>query len=222
MNVNNKIVKDLDWLTPDTFVCSDHHFGHKNILGFEPCRVTAMNIDGHNDHTEWLIECHNQTVGENDTVLFIGDFAFNGVAEALARMNGKKYIILGNHDKKGSQVYALMDGVVSAQLLVDWNGYTLKLDIEDPLFSGIIKSFGEESLMFSHYSLFHVDEWDRNNKMIMPRIDVLEQFYNSFGCTKNVHGHLHSTKSTFRDSVNVCLEHINFRPKRLRDLIEGI
>lgn len=60
----------------DTFVCSDQHFGHSQILNFEPGRVTAMRIDGFDDHTEWLIECHNQTVGPDDTVLFLGDLAF--------------------------------------------------------------------------------------------------------------------------------------------------
>lgn len=223
MNINKKVT-NLDWLTLDTFVCSDHHFGHKNILEFEPGRATAMRIDGHEDHTEWLIELHNQTVGPEDTVLFIGDLAFNGVPEILPRLNGKKYLILGNHDKKGTQVYALMEGVVNGELIIDYNqlGNTDVLHFlkpEDPLFSGIIKEFWGNNYMFTHYSLFNDDDWDRQNKKIQPRIDKFEIYYDSFSCVKNVHGHLHSQHSTFEDSINVSLEHINFKPVRLKDLI---
>lgn len=221
---NNKQITDLDWLTLDTFVYSDAHFGHKNILQFEPCRATAMRIDGFDDHTEWLINNFNSTVSDDDTVLILGDLAFNGIAEVLPRLNGKKYLILGNHDRKGAQTYHLMDGVIRGELILDYsdsqsNDVLFLNKPEDPLFSGIIKCFGAENYMFSHYALFNDDDWDRQNKKIQPRIEKLEQYYDSFGCTKNIHGHLHSTKSTFIDSINVSLEHTNYKPIRLSELI---
>lgn len=223
MNTNKKVT-NLDWLNEDTFVCSDHHFGHKNILTFEPCRATAMRIDGYEDHTEWLIARHNETVSKDDTVLFIGDLAFNGVPQVLPRLNGKKYLILGNHDKKGNQVYSDMEGVISGELLIDYNqhGNTDMLHYmkpEDPLFSGIIKEFNEQNYMFTHYALFNDDDWDRQNKKIYPRIEKFQEYYDSFCCVGNVHGHLHSNKSTFKDSINISLEHIDFTPKRLKDLL---
>jgi len=219
----NKKVTNLDWLTLDTFVCSDHHIGHKNITQFEPMRATAMRIDGYEDHTEWIIDIHNETVTNDDIVLIVGDVAFKNL-EAISRMNGRKYLIMGNHDRKGSQTYKMFEGVISGELLLDYsdsesNDMLHFLVPEDPLFSGIVKQFGDEQFMFSHYPLFDNDEWDRKNERITPRVKKLEKYYDSFGCSKNIHGHTHSNKSVFKDSVNVCLEHINFRPKKLRDLL---
>ena len=218
----NKKVTDLDWLTMNTYICSDHHIGHKNITEFEPMRRTAMLIDGYEDHTEWIIDLHNETVSDDDIVLILGDIAFKNL-DAINRMNGRKYLVMGNHDRKGSQTYKMFEGVISGEILLDYSDSEcndmLKYESEDLLLSGIVKQFGDEQYMFSHYPLFDNDEWDRKNKMIEPRIKKLERFYDSFGCSKNIHGHTHSNKSIFEDSVNVCLEHINFRPKKLKDLL---
>lgn len=140
----------------------------------------------------------------------------------LEKLNGKKYMIMGNHDKKHIAPYHMMEGVLQGELILDYssvdNNDVLVLSKPDKLFSAIVKSFDDENYMFSHYALFNDDDWDRKNKMINPRILKLEEYYDSFCCVKNIHGHLHSTKSTFVDSVNVSLEQIDFRPKRLRDL----
>ena len=54
-------------------------------------------------HTEWLIkEVFNKWVKKNDTVYIIGDLTFAKRSEAekfLDRLNGNKFMILGNHDK---------------------------------------------------------------------------------------------------------------------------
>ena len=51
---------------------------------------------------ELMIQAHNATVRRNDTVYFLGDFSF-GTAEQtkgiIARLNGQKHLIYGNHDK---------------------------------------------------------------------------------------------------------------------------
>ena len=71
------LIKDiLDKIDENTFIISDTHLGHKSILQFEPCRVSAMRIDGFEDHEEWIIHNWNSVVGPNDLVLCLGDFAF--------------------------------------------------------------------------------------------------------------------------------------------------
>lgn len=84
------------------FFCADQHFHHKNILTFlkddgsklrEFADITHMN--------EWLVYRHNLVVQPNDKVYFLGDVTMSRNAkglEILARMNGEKILIKGNHD----------------------------------------------------------------------------------------------------------------------------
>ena len=79
------------------FFTSDTHFGHGGALGLyrRPfASVAAMN--------EALVERWNETVGPEDTVWHLGDFAIRQrptvVADLLARLNGRKHLVAGNND----------------------------------------------------------------------------------------------------------------------------
>jgi calcineurin-like phosphoesterase family protein len=81
------------------FLCSDHHIGHSNIITFKredgtPLRAFST-IDEHDEH---IIECHNSVVRPQDKVYFLGDVANKRSIHKLARMNGAKVLIKGNHD----------------------------------------------------------------------------------------------------------------------------
>lgn len=52
---------------------------------------------------ETIISNWNNTVGQDDIVFHLGDFCLGGSAEwtkILDRLNGKIYLIMGNHDLK--------------------------------------------------------------------------------------------------------------------------
>lgn len=75
---------------------SDHHFYHRNILDF--CKRPFTDID--HMHA-MLIKSHNAVVDPGDRVWFVGDFSFgeaNDTTKVLARLNGQKFLIKGNHD----------------------------------------------------------------------------------------------------------------------------
>jgi calcineurin-like phosphoesterase family protein len=81
------------------FFSSDHHFFHKNIRAFCPNTRLGSNTEEMN---ELLIKAHNAKVGQNDSVYFLGDFSFgtsDQTKDVVQRLNGKKTLILGNHDK---------------------------------------------------------------------------------------------------------------------------
>jgi calcineurin-like phosphoesterase family protein len=83
-----------------TWFTSDQHYGHTNILGYcgRPFdSVTQMN--------EALIERHNERVGKTDHVYFLGDVAFYAPTEVMNRLNGRKFLILGNHDERWKSTY---------------------------------------------------------------------------------------------------------------------
>lgn len=85
----------------NTFFCSDHHLGHeKTCTVFKredgsPLRPFA-NADEMN---EAIIARHNSVVGVRDKVYFLGDVVISRrYLSLVARMNGDKVLIRGNHD----------------------------------------------------------------------------------------------------------------------------
>lgn len=80
------------------FFTSDTHFGHSNIIKY--CQ-RPFNSAEHMD--EVLISNWNEVVSPQDIVFHLGDFCFGSDKEwikILQRLNGTKYLILGNHDIK--------------------------------------------------------------------------------------------------------------------------
>jgi calcineurin-like phosphoesterase family protein len=83
------------------FVVADLHFGHKGV-----CKFTAPNgVDKLRpwDDTETmddaLVEAWNKTVNPEDEVYVLGDVTMNRSAlPTVARCNGRKHLIKGNHD----------------------------------------------------------------------------------------------------------------------------
>lgn len=80
------------------FFTSDTHFNHANIIRYcqRPFKDTA-------EMNETLIANWNRTIGNDDIVFHLGDFCLGGAAEwaqMLDRLNGRIYLILGNHDLK--------------------------------------------------------------------------------------------------------------------------
>ena len=79
-----------------TFFTSDTHFNHANIIHY--CNRPFKNAEQMN---ETLIANWNCVITPDDTVFHLGDFCLGGAAEwtkILDRLNGKIYLILGNHD----------------------------------------------------------------------------------------------------------------------------
>lgn len=78
------------------FFTADTHFYHANIIEF--CHRPFRSVD---DMNETLIANWNKVVGADDIVFHLGDFCLGDSAKwnrLLDRLNGKIYLILGNHD----------------------------------------------------------------------------------------------------------------------------
>jgi len=87
-----------------TFLISDTHFGHKNILRYEPDLRPFASVEEMN---ETLIENWNSVVGKNDICWHLGDVLFGAKAfELLSRLNGCKKLVMGNHDIYPIERYA--------------------------------------------------------------------------------------------------------------------
>jgi len=92
----------------NTFFISDTHLGHKAILGFktnagEPCRV----FNSVEEMDETMVDRWNAVVRQDDKVYHLGDVAIRAQSlELLARCNGNKRLIRGNHDIFPTKEYA--------------------------------------------------------------------------------------------------------------------
>ena len=77
------------------FFTSDLHLYHANVI-----RYCARPFTSVEEMNEIIVKNWNETVGPDDTVYCLGDFAmaFRPVETFTARLMGKKYLVPGNHD----------------------------------------------------------------------------------------------------------------------------
>lgn len=133
----------MNWLTPDTWIISDTHFNHANIVKY--CGRPA-------DHTFIIERNWHAYVGENDPILHLGDVFFGPSSEASLILNdlpGDKYMLRGNHDKKNLHWYAE-------------HGFKIVGD-QSKIFYEYLLPFGNRRVLLSHYPDVHwLDRWDIN------------------------------------------------------------
>lgn len=103
---------------PQIYFTSDWHIGHANVLQFSQRPFKDL------DHMhEVLTNNYNSVVPPNGLGYFLGDIGFgNGamVRDIITSLNGKKVLILGNHDRGSSAMARLGFDVVlnSASMII--------------------------------------------------------------------------------------------------------
>lgn len=94
------------------YFTADWHIGHKNILKLDPNR--PFGEISHHDET--IINNYNKIVKKDDTCYILGDLCWNQSYESyksvLSRLNGNKYVILGNHDNKQNLIRCQKEGLI--------------------------------------------------------------------------------------------------------------
>ena len=82
-------------MTRRIFFSADHHFGHANIIKY--CSRPFSSADEMNEE---MVKRWNEVVDPNDLVYYLGDFSLSKslVVPFATRLNGEKYLIMGNHD----------------------------------------------------------------------------------------------------------------------------
>lgn len=162
------------------YVISDHHFFHSKIIQYERPKfndVFEMN--------EFIVKAHNDTIGPDDVVIFLGDFCFknSAVKDFLSRMNGHKYLLLGNHDKPE---------------LVRRYG---ELGLEG-IFTTPIKIY---DTYLSHQPLDKTGDSDIHFKLLVKSFNSNPNGY-------NYHGHIHTTEDSIHPYHNVTCEALGYKP----------
>lgn len=85
----------------DIWLISDTHFGHSGILNFfQPDGITKLRpFSTVEEMDDIMVENWNLLVKPHDRVYHLGDVVINRKAlKTVARLNGKKRLVRGNHD----------------------------------------------------------------------------------------------------------------------------
>ena len=88
---------------PNTFFIAALHFGDDKIIKFENRPFLCAK-----DMDMVLIDNWNFTVCKDDICFVLGDYSFHDrerTAEITKSLNGKKYLVMGNHDTENEEYY---------------------------------------------------------------------------------------------------------------------
>lgn len=135
----------------NVWVISDTHFNHKNILKFEDKEGNKVRpFSSLDEMNELMIENWNRVVKTNDKVYHLGDVFFGSPDDAkkiLKRLNGKKRLIVGNHDHPKLQVIQN-----NFQKIMLWRHFGNILLTHVPVHPSILKEnrFGEHKVLNVH------------------------------------------------------------------------
>lgn len=172
---------------------SDPHFGHKNII-----KLAKRPFNDIDEMHSSLIGSYNALIERNDTVLWLGDCAFCGSNKFKAIMdslNGKKLLVIGNHDRSPGKMSELGFDVVMNECIMNIAGRTCRIN---------------------HFPYINAEpEECRTNDRFVDKRPV----YN-----KNeilIHGHTHSKTRVLENMIHVGVDAWPYRPVLL-DEIEKI
>ncbi|WP_084205698.1 metallophosphoesterase family protein [Thiomicrorhabdus chilensis] len=214
----------MTWLSEvseETWIVSDTHFKHANINRHEPVRLEEMQKAGFDDPDEFLVSNWNSVVKEGELVIHLGDFSSKKGLDILNRLNGRIILLLGNHDipminklKQFAQDYP-----EKLYIVIGVDGSDLHCKAEWA--SALIREFSGKIIMFSHYPLITDDEYMRGKALDTKQ--AMEEVYRREQCNLNIHGHVHSKDEHTDKSreINVSVERIDFKPRRLCNVIQS-
>ena len=130
-------------------------------------------------------------VEPSDIVLFVGDVFFTNVEESkriLTSMNGRKLLVLGNHDRSASAMAQIGFDVVVSELNMQ---------------------IAERRIRVNHFPYWENRGDDDRDKEKRPRRVKGEVL---------IHGHTHSTKRRDGNSIHVGVDAWGYRPVKMSEV----
>lgn len=136
------------------YYIADLHFCHSNLNQHMDCR----GFESGEDLNEYMISQWNSKVRSNDEVVILGDFCLSTnvdeVQGVLNRLNGKKCLVVGNHDR-----------------------YLAKRDFDSSVFRWV-ESYKElndnkRKVILSHYPIMCYNGQYRRNEEGKPKVYML-------------------------------------------------
>lgn len=180
----------------DIWLISDTHFNHENILKFEDGHgIETRSFDDVKHMNETMIDRWNEVVKVTDKVYHLGDVLMGNRDEGheiLKRLNGKKRLVVGNHDVIYGKYNPLREHF---QRIYMW------------------RMMPEHGILMTHVP---VHPSTLGEARFMKRQDGTKPRM------VNVHGHIHQNPSPEGPYFCVCVEQTDYRPMHLDEVKEKI
>ena len=172
---------------------SDYHIGHSNALRFDSRPFSSLD-----EMHERIILNWNNTVNDGDEVYILGDFAWKNDAglEVLKQLKGRKYLILGNHDRLNAELTGQFVWVKEMEIVRD----------------------GENQVVLCHYPIAHWINADygyihlyghihmgRDLRPFKEYAEYMRQRHLPYECY----------------NVGCMLPYMNYTPRTLEEIIKG-
>ena len=187
---------------PDkTWFISDTHFGHDNVLKFEPGFHNFRNI---HEHDETIISNWQKAVKPEDTVFFLGDASMpkvklHYVLQCFSRLPGKIVWFWGNHDMHVDQEWQRQITSVADVR------FTMYEEIHVPDDEKTNHSYDGRTLR--QIVLFHYPIYD---------------WHGMYQDAYHLYGHSHQNLHPMRNSYSVCACYTNYTPVNFKWVKEKI
>ena len=124
------------------FFVSDTHFGHANSLKFKRQDGSPLRVfESVEEMDETMISRWNSVVGKYDRVYHCGDVVIKRefLEKVLPRLNGKKVLLMGNHDIYGHSEYLkYFEDIRAYKVLPEHGLIASHIPIYNDMLSGII------------------------------------------------------------------------------------
>lgn len=195
------------------FFISDLHFYHTNIIKY--CNRPYSDVDEMNAD---IIKRWNSVIHKGDVVWNLGDFAFvkkhekDKIKELVSKLNGKQYLILGNHDRR-----------ISRNLRF-WYDLGFEKVYDKPVLFQDQYILSHEPLESKH----HLDLTGTQLKNIHGHIHNSNQDYYDMkdedkpNWNSPNHKELRTIPDISKNSFNVSLEVINYTPIRFEQIVDAM
>lgn len=108
------------------YFIADLHFGEtKDRLN----NMLFRQFDSVNEHDNLIINNYNKIIKPKDNVIFVGDICYNNdKLDLINKLNGKKHLILGNHDDLDQEKYEEYFITVQHDTEITKNGLNLYIN----------------------------------------------------------------------------------------------
>lgn len=176
------------------YYIADTHFGHRNVIKFD-----SRPFDSMDEMEKIIINNWNSVVNDEDVVYVLGDFSWykeEKTLEILDMLNGKKVLIMGNHDR------------ISPAVAKKFSSRVTYLEIND----------GEDRVVMSHYPMPFWNGQFRNTVHLYGHVHnsyqqkYLEKVKAEIRYVQNIPMRMYN--------VGCMMPYMEYRPKTLKEILD--
>ncbi|MHB8232090.1 MAG: metallophosphoesterase family protein [bacterium] len=219
-----------NWLNENTFIISDTHFDHSNIISFEPMRAALIKPEEVSEYFDLtrlidirLIEIWNSIIKPEDHVLHLGDVVMGGkdrITGYVKKLNGRIHLLKGNHDSS-NYIYEELGVDVLEDVHIFLDGTYDLLAMKHKYANAVITEINGYRIMFSHFPVINniVHDIGKFNDTTVELYEIFKKYY----CDVNIHGHVHSHSIKIASfCVNASIEVMDFEPWKVKDILKQL